>query len=167
MVFGLSNCSRKVAHPTAAGRVVRSRKTYVWTLVQPPRACRSAVLSNRRGCRSARAEGHRHMADAGVFVGTGPLYRAGQGETLQPIEQFVEDAPDLHPGQIGPQAEVGAIAEGEMRVRVPPDIKTERVLEDRPVAIGRRPPQRHLVTLANRVPVELRVPGGRTSVVQG
>ena len=53
------------------------------------------------------------------------------------VGDLVEDQLDLHAGQVGADAEVGAVsAEAEMRIRVTQDVELERPVEDGVVVVG-------------------------------
>src|ERR1700679_1142199 len=52
------------------------------------------------------AEGHRDVFHPVDERRLQPLDLAVQGDVGNPVEQVLEHDPDLHPGQVGPQAEV-------------------------------------------------------------
>lgn len=60
-----------------------------------------------------------------------PLGFSGDFEVRQALKEFPEHDFHLPPGQVYPQAEVGARAKSEMLIRAPRNIKAIRVLEDR------------------------------------
>ena len=74
-------------------------------------------------------EAHRGMAETGVLVRPGALDGTGGRDRRHPVEQAVEDEGDLEPGQVGPEAEVVAGAEGQVRVGAPPYVEGERIGE--------------------------------------
>ena len=73
--------------------------------------------STRRRCLSAGSRRTGQVADAGVLVRAGPLDRADRLDGREPIEQHVEHQPDLEPGEVGAEAEVRAVPEGQVAVR--------------------------------------------------
>ena len=95
---------------------------------------------------------------------TGPR----QLELLQPVEDLVEDHPDLQSGQVGPQAEVGAVRRrSRWGFGRPPDVEPERLVEHRLVPVGRRPPQRDLVPGRDGLAAAARCRGWRCAGCRG
>ena len=71
------------------------------------------------------------------------------------VEQVLEHDPDLHAGQVGPEAEVRAAApEGDVRVGVTADVEGVGVVEDVLVAVGRGVEEDDLVALGDVGPAE-------------
>ncbi len=78
-----------------------------------------------------------------------------------PVEEAVEHDPDLHAGQVGPQAEVGTPAtEGHVVVGGPPDVERVRIGEDRLVPVGRDVPEDDLVPFGDLLVADHHVGGG-------
>ena len=78
-----------------------------------------------------------------------------------PVEQVLEHHPDLHAGQVGPQAEVGTTgAEGHVGVGVAGDVEDLRVIEDGLVAVGRDVEEHHLGVGLDGLAAELEVLSG-------
>ena len=64
-----------------------------------------------------------------MLVRAHPLDVAGERQVVEAIEHLVEHHRDLDAGQTGAEAEVGAVAEGQVRVRVTADVEGEGVGE--------------------------------------
>ena len=76
------------------------------------------------------------------------LHLAVLADVGQAVEEVLEHDPDLHAGQVGAQAEVGAAAaEGDVRVGVPADVEDVGMLEDVLVPVGRGVEEDDLVAL--------------------
>ena len=79
-------------------------------------------------------EGHGEVLDAVDELGLQALHLAVLADVGHAVEQVLEHDPDLHAGQVGPEAEVGAAAaEGDVGVGVPGDVEG--------VGVGRRRPR--------------------------
>ena len=97
-----------------------------------------------------RGEGHRDVLDTVDEVGPQALHLAVQADVGQPVEDAVEHHPDLHAGQVGPQAEVRPAApEGHVVVGVRPMSKWSGSVEDGFVPVGRDVPEHDLVPLVD------------------
>src|ERR1700691_545405 len=84
---------------------------------------------------SRSVQGHVHVLDPGVLVGAEPHDRPVE---RQPVETFLEHLQQyavLGAGEVRPQTEVAAMAEGQMGVRAAGDDEGERVIEDGLVAV--------------------------------
>ena len=82
---------------------------------------------------------------------------------VQRCGQRAEQQPQLEAGQVGPDAEVGALPERQVRVGVAADVEAERVVEHRLVAVGRRVGQHDPVAGPHRLVADVVVaarPGG-------
>jgi hypothetical protein len=66
----------------------------------------------------------------------------------------VEQRTHLNARQVSAQAEVRPVAEGEVRVRCPPDVEVVRLPEDRRITVGRGERDDHLVVLPDPLPAE-------------
>ena len=78
------------------------------------------------------------MLDAVDELGLEALHVPGLADVGHAVEQVLEHDPDLHAGQVGAEAEVGAAAaEGDVGVGVAPDVEGVGVVEDALVAVGR------------------------------
>ena len=71
---------------------------------------------------------------------------AGALDAHLPSDEQLQHDADLEAGEAGAEAEVGAPAETEMRIRRAADVEPERLGEHRLVAVGRHLPERDLVT---------------------
>ena len=87
---------------------------------------------------------------------------SGGGDDPQvrpPLGERAEQQAQLEPGQVGADAEVGALPEGQVRVRVAPDVEGERVVEHVLVAVGARVGEHHPVALGHRLVADVVVAG--------
>ena len=85
----------------------------------------------------------------------------GQVQVGQAGQQALDHDPELQAGQLVAQAEVGAEAEGHVRVRAAGDVEGVGVVEDRLVAVGRGVEQEQLLAGPDGGAAELDVAGGR------
>ena len=72
-------------------------------------------------------------------------------EVRPPLGEGAEEQAQLEAGQVGADAEVGALPEGEVRVGVAADVEAERVVEHGLVAVGRRVGEHHPVARLHRL----------------
>ena len=86
-----------------------------------------------------------------MAVGPGPLDGLDQRIRREAGQQLLEHDPHLEPGQVGAQAVVDAVAEGEVGVGAAPEVEADRVDEDLLVPVGRALPEQHLVPGPDRV----------------
>src|SRR5688572_9712989 len=126
-----------------------------------PRDCRVPGT-----CTSSRAasEGEREVAEPGVPVAPRPLGRPGPLDAGEPGQELLEEHPDLELRQVGAEAEVDAVAEADVGVRVPGDVEAVRPGERPLVPVGRALPDQHLVPRSDRVAPELGGDGGRAAL---
>src|SRR5713101_10031444 len=82
-------------------------------------------------------------------------------------DEFVEDEPQLHPREVGAEAEVrSATTERDVRVGRTRDVEPEWVVPYVFVAVGRDVPDHDLVAFSDRAPADLGVGGRRAAKVQ-
>ena len=81
------------------------------------------------------------------------------GQAGRPVEQVPQHRGHLQPGQVGPEAEVRADAEGDVGVRVPLQVEAVRFGEDLGVPVGGAEPDDDLVPCPDLLVPELEVPG--------
>src|SRR5688500_3374646 len=113
------------------------------------------------GGRAGGREPHREVLDAADEVGAQPVGLAEGLEAGYPPRQLLEQHPDLQPGELRAQAEVGpAAAEGDVRVGIAGDVEAERVVEHGLVAVAGDVPEADLLAGADHLPAQLEVPGG-------
>ena len=70
---------------------------------------------------------------------------AGEFDPLHSWRQGQQQGSHLKAGQVGAQAEVGAVSEGQVGVGRAGDVEVERIVEHRFVTVGREVHQRHLL----------------------
>jgi len=84
-----------------------------------------------------RGEGHRDVLGAVDEVGLQTLHLAVEVDVGHPLEYSIEHHLDLHPGQVGPETEVGATStEGDVGVGTAGDVEGSRVVEGFFVPVG-------------------------------
>src|SRR3954462_6136241 len=110
---------------------------------------------------SIHLEPYRQLLRAIDKIGLGHLDLAVEGDRFQPRQQFLEQDAHLELGQILPEAEMRAIAERDMTVRLAVAAKLVRLLEHVLVAIAGGVAQHQPVTLCNLAAAELGVSRGR------
>jgi hypothetical protein len=82
----------------------------------------------------------------GNEVGAERHRRAQRADDRCPSGQFLEEDPELQPGEAGTETDVGtAAAESDVVVRIAIDVETEGIIEDLLVPIGRDVPETDLV----------------------
>src|ERR1700728_754897 len=94
------------------------------------------------------------MADARMPIATGPLHRSGELVGVERVQHLFERHPDLEAGQVRAQAEVGAVAEREVRIRVACEAELVRRDELPLVAVGRALPDHDLLPGFNGLAAE-------------
>ena len=120
-------------------------------------AGRRAVRRHQTGPTPERRGGRErdgHLLDPGDEVGRPAGQRAaldGEAEVGQAGQQPLDHDLELQPGQLVAQAEVGAEAEGHVRVGAAGDVEGVGVVEDRLVAVGRRVEEEELLARPDRV----------------
>src|SRR5262245_14633322 len=100
------------------------------------------------------ARAHGQLPDAGVSVAARPLDGSGGLVAGEGGEGRPEHDAHLEPRQIRAEAEVHAVAEGEMRVRLAPDVELHGALEDELIAVRRALPIEDLVAGLDGVAVD-------------
>ena len=106
------------------------------------------LVAHQRSVEGEVEAAHRPGEDVRLDVG-----RRDDPQVRPPLGEGAEEQAQLEPGQVGADAEVGALPEGEVRVRVAPDVEGERLVEHVLVAVGARVGEHH--------PVAGRPPAGR------
>src|SRR3984885_10253625 len=106
------------------------------------------------------------MADTGVPVAARPLRRRGKSERLDRLEDFFQDHADLEAGQVRAEAEVDAVAEGQVRVGVALYEERVRFVEAPRIPVGRALPDYDLLPGADARATQL-APGGRGPALGG
>src|SRR3954453_3097843 len=110
---------------------------------------------------SIHLEPYRQLFRAVDKIGLRHLDLAVEGDRFQPRQQFLEQDAHLELGQILPEAEMRAVAEGDMAVRLAVATKLIGLLEHVLVAIARRVATHQPVALCNFASAELGVGRGR------
>src|SRR5271155_2874823 len=90
----------------------------------------------RSGGGARRCESDRHVLDSSYEVRIKALHRARLIQIRQPLEHLFEHHPQFHPREIRTQAEMFAMAEGEMLVRTTRDLETVGIGELRFIVVG-------------------------------
>ena len=90
-----------------------------------------------------------------------PLGRAREAHVRETAQELLERDAHLEPGDVAPHAEVGADAEGEMRLRPPGDVERLGILEDLRVSVRRAVVHHDLLALADLAVADLRIAQGR------
>src|SRR5512147_3040068 len=74
--------------------------------------------------------------------------RPGQFDGFEPWDQLLPEDPHLHPRQVLAEADVGAVAEGELAIGLAVDAEGVRILEHGLVAVARGVAEHQPVILA-------------------
>lgn len=85
------------------------------------------------------------------------MHRLADGQRREPVQQLVEDRPQLHPCEVAAQAEVRAAAEADLRVGAAGDVEAVGVGEDVGVEVARAVEQHDLLARRDPLPAELGV----------
>jgi hypothetical protein len=104
------------------------------------------------------------MPDARVAIAARPFDVADKLEIGESAEQIVEDHAHLEPSEVTAEAEVHAVTEGEVRIRVARHVERHGPREDTLVTIGGPLPEQHLVARPNGVAAQLRRARGRPAL---
>src|SRR4029450_5039717 len=125
----------------------------------------SARRSSRQGCPdvpgSSDPPSHRRVLDAPDEARPHPLDRPRELAALEALAELSEGVPQLEAREVGAQADVLAHAKADVRVRLAIDAEGERIEEDVLVAIRRGVEEARRLPLADGLPTQLVVAGGR------
>ena len=152
--------------PLADGRVleqVATRHDDPLARLRRPLAPPRAVV---RPARRRRRRGHYGMTTGRVSqprtveVGVSLARSVSTSHSGKRCKHLVERHPAFEARQRGAEAEVGAVAEGEVAARVAVDVEPVAIRELAVVAVGRPGQEEHRAALGDRVAVELDVPRG-------
>src|SRR5215472_8679510 len=106
----------------------------------------SSSVSNLSCGRARWAESYRHMFDPRDRVGIQPLHGACDFEVWQPVQHLVEHHLQFQTGEVGSQAEMLAVAEGDVLVGRTLDVEPIGLRKLSLVTVGRRVPNHHAIS---------------------
>ena len=122
--------------------------------------------SGESGCEHCALQGRnrrelgREVVDAVHEAGAQPGRGTAGLDVGQAREQFGEQRPGIQPREVGAEAEVGAVAEGQVRVGIAGDVEAVRVDEHGLVPVGGRVVDLYLVVLGDVLAGQFEVAGG-------
>ena len=97
-----------------------------------PRAIAHRVRSYKSPHRAQRAllqQPHWHLLETVDAVGADVHGLTAQLDAPEVAEELLKEDPCFQPGEVGPQAEMDAVTESQVWIRVPADVETQRIVE--------------------------------------